>query len=94
MGEKVWGQGRDGVCSRTNMSNTCKPHPHTYPRYMWCLEKFPYRLYECTNYASVGRAPRHTVVVVCLCVCTVKAGVSVHPFINDTFRGVNLNHGF
>ena len=27
-------------------------------------------------------------------VFTVKTGVSVHPFINDTPRGVNLNYGF
>ena len=34
--KKVWKQGRDGVCSRTTMSNIYKPHPHTYP-YMWYI---------------------------------------------------------
>ena len=29
-GEKVWRQGRDGVCSRMTMSNIHKPLPHTH----------------------------------------------------------------
>ena len=49
--KKVWGQGRDGVCSRTTMSNIHKPHLHTYP-YMWCLEKLFISVQECFSIAD------------------------------------------
>ena len=64
-GDKV---GRDGVCSRTTMSNIHKPHLHKYP-YMWCLEKLSLIRVGSNVYASVRMRRRHTVVGSCICVC-------------------------